>query len=304
MLGKSVLLLIAGLASLGASGASGASDSANSAVPNTTPSNWAATCKDWDEWDKTAPAYRIHGRTYYVGTCGISAILITSDKGHVLIDSGTEKGAKIVLANIRSLGFDPKDIKLLLASHEHFDHVGGMAHIQRETSAPLVFSDDGIKVMRSGIPASHDPQYAELPKMTPVKHLLFLRSGIAKNLLRDYHISPILTPGHAPGAVSYSWESCQNGACKQIVYADSLSAISAEGYRFTDHPKYVAGFRKSLSKLAAVNPCDILITPHPSASDMPARLAGENGLIGTKTCRDLSASLAERLNKRLEKESH
>ena len=84
----------------------------------------------------TPPPARIYGNTYYVGTCGISVILITSDKGHILIDTAPAKAAPSVLANIRTLGFDPKDVKFLLTSHEHIDHVGGIAAIKAATGAP------------------------------------------------------------------------------------------------------------------------------------------------------------------------
>ena len=66
----------------------------------------------------------------------ISVILITSDKGHILIDTAPAKAAPSVLANIRTLGFDPKDVKFLLTSHEHIDHVGGIAAIRRRPARP------------------------------------------------------------------------------------------------------------------------------------------------------------------------
>src|SRR5262245_38608815 len=99
---------------------------------------WAATCGDSTDWDQPAPPVRIHGNTYLVGTGGVSAILITGDEGHVLIDSGTEAGAELVADNVRQLGFRLGDIKYLLMSHEHFDHVGGMARLQQLTGATLV----------------------------------------------------------------------------------------------------------------------------------------------------------------------
>jgi metallo-beta-lactamase class B len=101
---------------------------------------WAAACGDSDEWDRPAPPVRIHGNTYLVGTCGISAILIAGEDGHVLIDAGTEAGAELVADNIRQLGFRLTDIKYLLISHEHFDHVGGIARLQQLTGATLVAS--------------------------------------------------------------------------------------------------------------------------------------------------------------------
>ena len=81
------------------------------------------------------PPGPIHANTYLVGTCGISAILITGEDGHVLIDSGTEAGAELVADNIRQLGFSLRDIRFLLISHEHIDHVGGIARLQQLTGA-------------------------------------------------------------------------------------------------------------------------------------------------------------------------
>jgi metallo-beta-lactamase class B len=80
------------------------------------------------------------------------------------------------------------------------------------------------------------------------------------------------------------WRSCQAGRCVNIVYADSVSAVSAEGYRFTDHPRYVAAFRNSLTKIANL-PCGLLITPHPAASNLLDRLEGKAPLIGAGQCR-------------------
>ena len=97
-------------------------------------------CKECDDWDKPAPPVRIHGNTYLVGTCGISAILITGTEGHILIDAGTEKGADLIARNIRSLGFRLSDVSYLLHSHEHLDHVGGMARLQQLTGAQLIAS--------------------------------------------------------------------------------------------------------------------------------------------------------------------
>src|ERR1044072_212835 len=87
---------------------------------------FARVCKDFDDWDKPAPPVRVHANTYLVGTCGISSILITGDDGDILIDGGTEAGADLIASNIAELGFKLKDVKILLHSHEHLDHVGGI----------------------------------------------------------------------------------------------------------------------------------------------------------------------------------
>jgi metallo-beta-lactamase class B len=95
--------------------------------------------------------------------------------------------------------------------------------------------------------------------------------------------------------------SCDGGVCRSIVYADSLTPVSRDNYRFSDHPEYVAAFRASIAKVAALD-CDILVTPHPSASNMVKRMAArsfeqDNG------CRDYAADLTKMLDERLAKEA-
>src|SRR6476469_659676 len=117
-----------------------------------------AACGGSEEWEKPAPPVRIFGNTYFVGTCGISSILITSPQGHILIDSGTERDADLVADNIRALGFRPTDVRFLLQSHEHLDHVGGMARLEQITGAQLLASPAAARVLRSGVVADDDPQ--------------------------------------------------------------------------------------------------------------------------------------------------
>ena len=92
-------------------------------------------------------------------------------------------------------------------------------------------------------------------------------------------ITGIATPGHTIGAMSWQWESCKDGACITIVYADSLSPVSADEYRFTDHPDYVAMFRGGIARLAGLE-CDMLLTPHPSASGMISALPRDRSKAG------------------------
>src|SRR6185295_16068954 len=115
---------------------------------------FGGTCKDWDDWDKPAPPVRIHGNTYLVGTCGISSILIVGDAGDILIDGGPESAADLIVNNIRELGFSLLDVKIILNSHEHFDHAGGIARLQRLTGAQVYASAAQAKVLRSGSPAA------------------------------------------------------------------------------------------------------------------------------------------------------
>ena len=110
------------------------------AAANLSGASFSESCEDWDEWDKAAPPFRILGDSWYVGTCGIAAILVASPQGHVLIDSGTEAGGELILVNLRRIGVDPEDVRYILASHEHFDHVGGHAILAKATGAQIIAS--------------------------------------------------------------------------------------------------------------------------------------------------------------------
>ncbi len=273
---------------------------------------WAEACEDWDDWDKPAPPFRIHGNSYYVGTCGIAAILIRGDGGLILIDSGTQAGADVVMANVTALGFDLQEIDGLLTSHEHFDHVGGMARIEAATGGAVITSElaahilaYGEAVVRSypgyGIDIPVDPQAGMHEPMQRVASAMPYTSRPAAELLVSFGIKAHPTPGHTPGAMSWQWESCAGDDCQTIVYADSLTPVSADDYRFSDHPEYVAAYRESIARLAALD-CDILLTPHPSASGMRDKLlAGD--LSGGPRCAEYAAAITERLDARLAKEA-
>ncbi len=262
---------------------------------------WASTCEGSDDYNKPAPPVRIHGNTYLVGSCGISAILIVGDRGHILIDGGTEADAGIISANIRYLGYRVQDIRFILASHEHFDHVGGIAQLQRTSDAAVVTSVPGARVIASGTPSGDDPQ-SGLSKPFPAAEVGRTVGDGDEVRLGNLMVTAIATPGHTPGAMSWRWVSCDGGVCRTIVYADSLSPISNDTYRFSDHPAYLAAFRASIAKIAE-SPCDIVLTPHPGASDMPKRLAAGKPLLDEEGCRAYAGARSAQLDERLAKEA-
>ena len=260
---------------------------------------FASTCKDWDDWHKPAPPVRIHANTYLVGTCGISSILITGNAGHILIDGGTEAGADLIAENIRGLGFRLGDVKILLHSHEHFDHVGGITRLQRLSGARLIASPAAARVFATGAAGPGDPQ-AGMHKPFPAARVDRILKAADTVRLGNLMLTPVATPGHTPGALSWQWTDCDGGVCRTIVYADSLSPVSRGNYRFSDHADYLAQYRASIAKVASLD-CDILLTPHPSASDMVSRL-GRAVLFNANACRDYAASLTKQLDERLAKE--
>jgi metallo-beta-lactamase class B len=261
---------------------------------------YAQACAGKDGWDDPAPPVRIHGNTYFVGTCGISAILITGTAGHILIDAGTEQGADLIAANIRGLGFDLADVRILLHSHEHLDHVGGTARLQKLADAQLVASAPAAEVFKTGATAGDDPQ-AGLHEPFPAARVDRIIKDGEEVRLGNLMLTAVATPGHTPGALSWHWGSCDGGVCRRIVYADSLTPVSRDDYRFTDHPEIVAAFRASFAKLARLD-CDILLAPHPSAVEFRRRVSAGVLNPDPTACRTYAADRAKQLDERLAKE--
>ncbi|HWJ37606.1 MAG TPA: subclass B3 metallo-beta-lactamase [Sphingomicrobium sp.] len=262
---------------------------------------WAAKCAGSSDFNKPAPPVRIHANTYLVGSCGISSILIVGDQGDILIDGGTEEDADLIADNIRNLGFRPQDIRFILHSHEHPDHIGGIAKLQRLSGATLIASASASKVFQSGVATAEDPQSGTL-RPVPRAEVGRIIGDNGQVLLGNLMLTAIATPGHTPGALSWRWVSCDGGVCRTIVYADSLTPVSSPNYRFSDHPALLSAFRASIAKIAA-SPCEILLTPHPGASDMLRRLALGKPLFDTGACHAYADGLTKALDERLRKEA-
>ena len=263
-------------------------------------------CADNAGWNDPATPRQIFGNSWYVGTCGISAILITSPQGHILIDSGTEKAAPQVAANIEALGFKLQDVRVLLLSHEHHDHSGGMAYLQQVTGAPLYARAPADAVMRSGKNSRIDPQFLELSAMQAVAKVTTIQDD-QKVTSGSLQIQAVATPGHTPGSTSWTWTSCDEKQCLNMAYIDSLTAISDDEYRYSDdssHPGYLASFRTALNQISQL-PCDILLTPHPGASAMWQRLDANPGqpLVNSNGCSNYAANASLKLDKRLAEET-
>ena len=192
------------------------------------------------------------GNTYFVGTDGLSAILITGDAGLILLDGGLEQSAAVIDANIRKLGFKTQDITLIVNSHGHYDHAGGIAALQRASGAMVAASPSGADALRRGENTTDDPQYGfgkAFNGFPPVKNVKVIKDSEMLSV-GNLAITANFTPGHTPGSTTWTWKSCEGKECLNIVYADSISAVSAPGFRFTDSPERVNAFRRSISRLA------------------------------------------------------
>ncbi len=253
-------------------------------------------------WSTRAPPRKIFDNTYYVGTCGISSILVVGKQGDILIDGATEKAPASIEANIRALGFKLSDVKAILNTHEHSDHAGGLARLQRDTGAPVLARAPSAATLRRGASDRSDPQFAQLDQYPPVANVHVIADGQVVQV-GELKLTPHATPGHAPGSTSWTWRSCEGPHCVDITYADSLSALADKHYRYADHPAYVAAFRHSIDTVASL-PCDILLSPHPAASNLLARLDGEAPLVDSNACKRYADAARKNLEQRLQDENH
>lgn len=233
-------------------------------VPTVDPLTQPITTSRSAQWLAPAPPEKIYGNSYLVGFGGLSVALIDTGAGLVLVDGALPQAAPTILANVRALGFDSKDIKFILSTEPHFDHAGGLAALARDTGAPVVASARGAEGLRSGRHAADDPQLAyggSWPAVTTPTRVMadgeVLRLGKAA-------ITAHATPGHTLGSMSWNWRACERTACKAIVFASSLNPVSADDYRFSSAAgaPFVAGFAQSYRTVDALA-CDILIAAHP-----------------------------------------
>jgi len=260
-----------------------------------------------DRWTAAQTPYQIHGDSYYVGSVGLAAILITGDDGHVLVDVPMDQNVAPLLQNIRALGFEPNDIHTIVFSHAHFDHAGGAARMIAATGAQVYASAAQAVALRSGGIDPKDPQFGMAGNFPAVTNVQVYADGEAVSV-GAVRLIGHATPGHTPGSTTWSWRSCEQDHCINMVYADSLTAIGSDSYQYSDpkYPERLQDFRAGLQSIAEL-PCDLLISPHPEASDYDKRrkrqLAGEpHALLDKNACRTYAEKAGKRLNRVIERE--
>lgn len=251
-------------------------------------------CEDKETFDDPAPPVRIFGNVWYVGTCNVTALLLTSPTGHVLMDAVTKEAAPQILANIRTAGFDIKAVRWIVSSHEHFDHVGGLAFLKKATGAKVIARDKAAATLRSGKVSPGDPQVQEIHGFDPVAPDRVMKAGqtVRAGSLR---LTMLATPGHTEGSTSWTWQSCEGADCQKFTYLDSISALQLGTYRFSRHPERVTMFRKTYDMIDKMD-CGIVLTPHPAASAMAKRMAGAKPLYSDDDCRVIVKAARARLD--------
>jgi metallo-beta-lactamase class B len=210
------------------------------------------------EWNRHIEPFHVVGNIYYVGVADVSSYLITTPEGHFLLDAGFHETAPIVQANIQKLGCRVADVRLLLISHGHYDHVGGMAEIRARTKAVLLANPIEARLLSRG--GKDDFSFGDAYPYPPAVPDRLLQNG-EEVRLGGTVLTPLFTPGHTKGCTSWTTTVKEGGKAFQVVIPCS---VSTPDYRLVDNPKYPEiqkDFATTFATLRAL-PCDIFLGLH------------------------------------------
>jgi metallo-beta-lactamase class B len=226
-----------------------------------------------DDWNRPFKPFRVIGDIYYVGTNDLACYLITTPSGHILLDTALEESAPIVKANIAELGFKLSDIKIILSSHAHFDHVAGHALMKEATGATVYASAKDAEVLESGGTKGFFP----LGSYKPVKVDRILKDGETVSL-GAVKMRAHFTPGHTEGNTAWTTEVVQDGRKYDVVFVSSMSINT--GVHLVNFPAWPGvgdAYKNSFARLKKLH-CDIFLGPHARFFDMEnkVRRMGEN----------------------------
>ena len=221
------------------------------------------------DWVRPIKPFLVIDNVYYVGSADIASWLIKTPKGLILLDAGMPEYAPTVEANIRTLGFRPSNIKIMLISHAHFDHSGGLARIKADTGARLIASAGDRYALEHGVnPGAEDDHSYDAP---PVKVDALIADG-GKVSLGGVTLTAVLTPGHTAGCTNYLLPVRDAGRHHTVFF---FCSASIAGNRLVPHPQYpgiVADYRRTFRRLKSIK-ADVFLAPHAEFFDHDKKLA-------------------------------
>jgi metallo-beta-lactamase class B len=232
----------------------------------------AALAQHGDDPNAPYPPFKIADGLYYVGASDYSAYLIATKAGLIVIDGGDAVVGKQVVQNIRTLGFDPAQVKILLNTHEHFDHAGGLAAIKRAAPGAKFYASaaDGAIVAAGG----KDDPFLKGPRFEyeAVKPDVTLQDG-QKVSLGGWTLTAHITGGHTPGCTTWTFPVTVAGKVRQAL--DHCSSSVLPGYKLgktETYPGQTADYEKSFATWKSL-PCEVFIASHAQFFDLKAKKA-------------------------------
>lgn len=224
----------------------------------------SATLADDPAWREPHAPYKIVDNIYFVGTKGIGVYLIATEQGLILIDSGPEGTAPLIEANIKSLGFELKDVRYLLETHAHYDHVGSLAQLKADTGAEVMASLGDRPGLESGR-RDGDNIYGPGP-FPPVRVDGIFDEGGTVTLGSTTLMAHII-PGHTRGDTSWTMTAVNDGKPYRVLFYGSATVAGNVLVGNTTYPTIVRDYRISFERLAGIQP-DIFLANHPDVAHM------------------------------------
>jgi metallo-beta-lactamase class B len=215
---------------------------------------------EWRSWNQPIPPFRVVGNIYYVGANEITSFLITSPRGHILLDGGFAETAPQIEANIEKLGFHLRDVKVLLNSQAHSDHAGGFAELKRATGARLLIAPGDAELVARG---GHDDFAFGNTMVYPASKPDGTFKDGEEIRVGDAAMIAHITPGHTRGCTTWTTTVAEGGKSYDVTF---LCSVSAPGYRLVNNTKYpniVDDYRESFRRLKALH-TDIFLASHGS----------------------------------------
>jgi imidazolonepropionase-like amidohydrolase len=219
-------------------------------------------------WNQPVEPFRIAGNLYYVGASDVTSFLLTTPEGHFLIDGGFEETAPMILANVGRLGFRVEDVRVLLASHAHYDHAGGLAALRRASGATFHSSRGDAPLFARG--GRRDPQFRDRFPFPPIEPDRVIEDG-EEVTVGDTTLVARLTPGHTPGCTTWTTTIRDGAAAYDVVFLCSPTVPAP--YRLTANRRYpgaVADYRRQFEVLRSLEP-DIWLASHGSFFDLQGK---------------------------------
>ena len=213
------------------------------------------------DWVRPFEAHRVIGNLYYVGTYDLACYLITSDEGHILINTGLPDSATLIKQSVESLGFAYEDIAILLTMQAHWDHVGALKKIEEQTGAEVFATAADAKLLESG--GFDDWLFGGRVLFAPVEVDRILEHGDAVTI-GDARLEVMLTPGHTTGSSSYAMQVTEGGKQYDVLIAN-MNSINP-GVTFlgnTDYPTITEDFATTFARQKEA-PVDVWVAAHAS----------------------------------------
>ena len=210
-------------------------------------------------WNVPFQPFRVVGNVHFVGATGVSAFLIVTPAGSILLDGGLPETAPQIARNIAALGFRLADVKYLLNSHAHFDHAGGLAELKRLTGASMVASGPDAPTLRAGGGAD----------MPPVTVDRAVADGETVSL-GDTTLIARVTSGHTRGCTTWTTTAIEQGRPYRVVFYCSTSVVD----RLVDnagYPEIAADYERTFEKLRTMQ-ADVFLAAHPFLFTMEAKV--------------------------------